>query len=172
MKLKLPAVFAATLLITACSSSNSEPSDADFCTAIDNWNASYTTMGEGMTELGDVLSAVEDPEDLPSPEVLHGLSSDILAAADEADGYLVTIIANSRDSEVSADIREMHDLVIEYARWIGNAGLDAEDALEFSTDIFLEIDKVNEFSTSVSALDGSRVEEYVDSTCYDDAPSS
>ena len=161
-------VLAVTILLSACSSGNSESSDASFCTAIDFWDASLTTMGEGISGLEMTISTAEGSEEYPTSDAIRELARDTIAAADDADKYLATAIANSSDAKVSDDLREGHDLVIDYARWIANVGLDAGDAAEFSTDILQELDRVNQFYISLNALDGSLVEEYINSTCRDD----
>ena len=170
MTLRLPAVLAATLILSACSSGGSEPSDETFCDAIQDWNTSISDVGVEMADLGAVLSAIEDPTDLPPPDDLHESAARILASADDADRYLTLAVANSSDPEVAKTIAEVNRLFVDISRWMGEAARDSEDVLEFSMVILKEYDRMSEFEDSMAAIPSDGVEDYVLETCGSLAP--
>ncbi len=170
MTLRLPAVLAATLLLSACSSGASEQSDESFCEAIQDWNTALVDMSVGMSDLGDYLSSIEDPTDLPPSDVMHEMAAGVLTSAADADQASAIAVANTRDPEVADTIVEMNRIIVDVSRWMGETALESEDALEFTMTIIGEFDRMTEFEDSADKISSSDFKDYVVQACGDLGP--
>jgi hypothetical protein len=165
MTLRLPAAIATALILSACSSGSTEPSDDAFCSSLKDWSDAFTAFGIEMDSLASALSAVEDPADLPSPESLHESAGAILAASSDLEGSMDIVVANTRDPEVAATLQQMNGVVIDLSEWIGTTGRDSIDALEFSITINRDIDRFEEFDNYFETTNSDDVKAYVLETC-------
>lgn len=144
-----------------------QPSNEAFCAALEDWANAFTVIGTDLTTLGNALSAAEDVSQLPSPEVLHETSLSMLAASDDANGFLEAVIANTADPAVAATLKEMNSEVTDFTVWIGTIGRDASDAMEFSTAIMAEYDRFDAFFAYMDTADIDGLDAYTSETCGD-----
>lgn len=171
------AAVAACLSLAACSSDGATPgssdddarpaamTDAEVCGAIEQWGLAFEEAGATMSVLGDLLSAAENPETLPSPETVHDLGADILASADDADEALAEALSGIDDATVVTQLQSMNDATLEMARWLGQAAVDSDGALDFSLAIMAEMDRMETFYAEFETLDLDAAGEYLTGLC-------
>lgn len=188
MKLRLASPFiVVAVALTACSSGGgvptnptgtqspepssllapANPSDEAFCAAFMDWFGAIDTIDTGYSVLGLVTGSNGYPQEAPSPELVHETSLALLAAVDDANAAMTTMLANISDPDVADTLDSLNQTYLDFAGWIGALGRDSADVAELKTRSLEEQDRFDAYGAYFDALDMSPVDAYLSSTCGD-----